>query len=122
MSDANSFNCKIYVNDEEIYSGALREVPEEFRSTVIDDLCEWAGTLGKRGLNELLYSHLAWYERMGLYCGSCGEWVDEGGEDSSTECSVCGVKPQNRYLYQRDEKLDRIITCVGMITEIKVIE
>ena len=121
MSDESSISCKIYVNEEEVYSGDLSEIPLEFRQRVIEDLSEWAGTLGRRGLNELIYSHLAWYEEMGIYCGVCAKWVDESGEESEISCEDCGEKPEQRYLYPRDEKLDRIITCVGVISEIRIV-
>jgi hypothetical protein len=120
MAGEKSFHCKIYVNEDEVYSGDLSEVPLRFRGRIIDDLMEWSSTLGKRGLNELLYSHIAWYEEMGKYCSACGRWVDEAGEESETVCGACGEKPEHRYVYERNEKLDRIITCVGLITEIRV--
>ena len=120
MAGKKSFNCEIYVNEEQIYSGDLSEVPLKFRERIIEDLTEWAQTLGKRGLNELMYSHLAWYEEMGNYCGACARWVDETEGAPETVCSACGEKTQHRYLYKRDEKLDRIITCTGLITEIRV--
>ena len=58
---------KIYVGEEEIYSGDLTEVPEKFRDVMIEDITYWADSLGRRGLNELLYSHLQWYEKRGMH-------------------------------------------------------
>ncbi len=49
---------KIYVGENEIYSGDLTEIPDKFRDVIIEDISYWAESLGKRGLNELLYSHL----------------------------------------------------------------
>jgi|GEM_PF-610538 len=120
MAVEKPFNCKIYVNENEIYSGDLSEVPLKFRERIIEDLIQWAPTLGKRGLNELLYSHLAWYEEMDNYCGACERWADEAGNEEELNCGTCGEKFEYRYLYQRDEKLDKIITCTGLITEIRV--
>lgn len=119
MALNESFICKIYVNEDEVYSGDLSEVPERFRQKIIGDLREWASTLGKRGLNELVYSHLAWYEERGPFCGKCGKWVEEEGEFEG-RCGTCGEKLGIRYTYQRNEKLDKIITCVGLISEIRV--
>jgi len=119
MAMNESVILKIYVNEDEVYSGDLSEVPEQFRHKIIDDLREWASTLGKRGLNELVYSHLAWYEERGLFCGKCGRWVEEEGEPGG-RCGTCGDKLGIRYIYQRNEKLDKIITCVGHISEVRV--
>ncbi|MEQ9619421.1 MAG: hypothetical protein RIG61_09640 [Deltaproteobacteria bacterium] len=113
------FTCKIYVNEDEIYSGDLNEVPPKFRNTIKRDLSEWANSLGKRGLNELIYSHLAWYEDKETYCENCEKSVNlEGG----AECGDCGEKLSQRYLYERNSKLDMIITCIGMITRVQVSE
>lgn len=118
MTGEKSFSCKIYVNQDQIYSGDLSEVPPKFRERITQDLTEWASTLGKRGLNELLYSHLAWYEEMGDYCGACAIWINISEEEEV--CRSCGEKPEHRYLYPRNENLDKIITCTGLITEIKI--
>lgn len=128
MASNESFICKIYVSEDEIYSGDLSEVPEQFRQKIISDLGEWASTLGKRGLNELVYSHLAWYEERGLFCGKCVKWVEEEAEEAEEaveaefegRCGTCGEKLGIRYIYQRNEKLDKIITCVGLISEVRV--
>lgn len=115
MEEPSGFHCTIYVNENEIYSGGLGEVPEEFRTRMSRDLLEWAGTLGKRGLNELIYSHLAWYEEKALFCGKCGKRCDDAGE-----CAECGGETVERYVHGRDKSLDLIITCVGMITKVEV--
>jgi len=115
MEEPSGFHCTIYVNENEIYSGELGEVPEEFRTRMARDLLEWAGTLGKRGLNELIYSHLAWYEGKAFYCGECGKRYDAAGA-----CGGCGGETVERYIHDRDKGLDMIITCVGMITKVEV--
>ena len=115
----HSFICKIYVNEDEIYVGELQEVPEKFRKGMKRDLTDWAGSLNKRGLNELVYSHLAWYEEKDVYCIECGnrEVVDEGDV-----CPDCGGGLSESYIYERNKCLDIIITCVGMITAVHVSE
>ncbi len=119
MEEFSRFYCKIFVNENEIYSGDLGEVPERLRKGMIRDLSEWAGSLGKRGLNELIYSHLAWYEEKGTYCETCGAWAkdDDGGE-----CGECGQKFGERYIHERNKRLDMIITCVGMISSVRISE
>ena len=120
MPDDNPFNCKIFVGADEIYSGDLSEVPPERRERIVNDLRDWAGTLGKRGLNELLYSHLAWYEQMEEYCALCSKTLEEQGQEPGQPCGECGGQVEQRYVYPRNEKLDKIITCTGLITEIRV--
>ncbi len=61
MEELSRFYCTIYVNEDEIYSGSLGEVPDKYRAPMARDLSDWADSLGKRGLNELIYSNLAWY-------------------------------------------------------------
>lgn len=119
LDDKPSFNCKIYVNENEIYSGELQEVPEKFRKGMKRDLADWAGSLNKRGLNELVYSHLAWYERKDVRCAECGN--GELGEQEDV-CPDCGGTVSERYVYERNKSLDMIITCVGMITAVQVSE
>lgn len=117
MEELPGFHCTIYVNENEIYSGGLGEVPEEVRTRLARDLREWADSLGKRGLNELIYSHLAWYEDKAAYCGECGKRSDDA---ISGACGECGGKLVERYIHERDKGLDMIITCVGMITKVQV--
>ena len=122
MTKENKLNFRIFVNQDEIYNGNLAEVPEEYRNRIANDLKEWGSTLGKRGLNELLYSHLAWYEKMGYYCLDCGVWLEDGGDDTEISCEECGGRVEHRYIYPRDEKLDKIITCAGLISEVRIEE
>jgi hypothetical protein len=108
---------KIYVGEKEIYSGDLTEVPDKFRDVVIEDISYWADSLGKRGLNELLYSHLRWYEETGMFCEKCHAWYHE-----EIQCPCCGGILTELYLYDRDKGLDMLLTCIGMITRIEVLD
>ncbi len=110
------FYCRIYVDKEEIYAGDLNEVPEKFRAGIREAFADWADSLGKRGLNELVYSLFAWYENKGMYCHKCKEWVEE-----YENCSTCGGKLEEKFIYERNKKLDLLLTCVGMISRIEVI-
>ena len=116
--EQKNFFCKIYVDDDEIYSGDLSEIPEKFRVRIVGDISEWAECLGKSGVNELLYSHLVWYNKKGNYCSTC-EVINEDIEIE--ECDSCSAQLEKRYIYERDEQIDKILTCIGMITRIEVI-
>jgi hypothetical protein len=108
------FFCRIYVDEEEIYSGDLTEVPERFRKGIEEVLGDWADSLGRRGLNELVYSLFNWYNEKGMYCEKCDSW------DDVEKCSVCGSRLKERFVYARNKKLDLLLTCVGMISRIEV--
>lgn len=107
----------IFVNDDEIYSGDFGEVPEKKRLSITSDLAEWSDSLGKRGLNELIYSHLAWYEEKDLFCSECGRRSENG---AGGRCERCGGEMVTRYVHERSAGLDMIMTCVGMITRVKI--
>ena len=109
------FFCRIYVDEEEIYAGDLTEVPERFRKEITEAFTDWADSLGKRGLNELVYSLFTWYETKGVYCERCGTWDEE-----KEACPLCGARVNERFLYERNKKLDFLLTCVGMISRIEV--
>lgn len=108
---------KIFVNEDEIYSGDFSEVPEGKRTALRQDLADWAGSLGKRGLNELIYSHLAWYEEKELRCKGCGKENENADAD---RCASCGGEMAETYVHERNPKLDMIMTCAGMITEVRI--
>lgn len=108
---------KIYVGEEEIYSGDLTEVPEKFRDVMIEDITYWADSLGRRGLNELLYSHLQWYEKRGMHCDRCEAWFNE-----KIHCPHCRGMLNELYLHDRNKGLDILLTCIGMITRVEVLE
>jgi hypothetical protein len=114
LDDTPSFTCKIYVNEDEIYAGYLGEVPEKFRKGMKRDLTDWAGSLGRRGLNDL-----AWYEEKDLHCAECGKSEVAEHDD---KCPDCGGKIAESYIYERNKSLDIIITCVGMITAVRISE
>jgi hypothetical protein len=105
---------RIYVDKDEIYSGNLSEVPDRFRTGIREAFSEWADSLGKRGLNELVYSLFVWYNEKEMYCQHCEKWGEE------LNCSSCGSGLKERYVYERNKKLDLLLTCVGMISSIEV--
>lgn len=117
MEKSTNFSCKIYVDSDEIYSGDLSEIPEEFRDRIVGDISEWADCLGKSGVNELLYSHLVWYNKKGSYCQQC----DQISEDTEmVACGTCATEVTEKFVYDRNDKIDRILTCIGMISKIEV--
>ena len=104
------------MDKEEIYSGDLNEVPEKFREGIKEALGDWADSLGRRGLNELVYSLFSWYNEKGTYCERCGSWADGG------KCSKCGERLKEQFLYVRNTQLDSVLTCIGMISRIEISE
>ncbi|MGQ0794257.1 MAG: hypothetical protein ACT4NX_09285 [Deltaproteobacteria bacterium] len=114
-----AFFFRIFADGDEIYSGDFAEVPDKFRAGIIEAVCDWADSLDRKGLNQLVYSLFAWYEKRAGYCDGCGRWA--GGEGGGGNCPDCGATMQMRYVYERHKKLDMIITCaVGMISRIEV--
>ena len=109
------FFCRIYVEQEEIYAGDFAEVPERFRKGVIEAFSDWAGSLSKRGLNELVYSLFTWYEKKSNYCAVCRNWDEE-----KESCPVCGGELDELFVHERNKNLDMLLTCVGMISRIEV--
>lgn len=116
IGSSMGFFCRIYVDKEEVYSGDLTEVPERFRKGIEEAFLDWADSLGKSGLNELVYSLFTWYEKKGMYCEGCNIWSHEG----ENGCPVCGGGLKERFVYERNKKLDLLLTCVGMISRIEV--
>src|SRR3989304_2732219 len=98
------FFFRIYVDKEEIYSGDLTEVPERFRKGTKEALSDWSDSLGKRGLNELVYSLFTWYNEKGEYCEKCCKWAEE-----SNYPYYRGVL-NNQFVYKRNKKLDLLLT------------
>jgi hypothetical protein len=112
------FFCRVYVDEKVIYSGDLTEVPEKFRGDIRETLSDWAPSLGRRGLNELVYSLFTWYDKKGMCCKNCDVWEEEDKE----RCSTCGGELEERFIYKRDERLSLLLTCVGMISRIEISE
>ncbi len=109
------FFCRVYVDQEEIYAGDLTEVPEIYRKDMVDAFSDWAESLGKRGLNEMVYSLFTWYEKKSSYCAVCDTWDEE-----KETCPECGGKLEELFVYERHKSLDLLLTCVGMISRIEV--
>ena len=117
MDKYPDFYCKLYVESEVIYEGNFSEVPNSYRVKIVTDLVEWSEILGKSGLNELVYSHLAWYEHTQNYCQQCDKSYE--GEELS-QCPHCESELSEKYIYERNSKLDMLFTCIGMLSGIEV--
>lgn len=111
-----SFFCRIYVDEKQVYSGDFAEVPEKFRGNIRENLSDWAGSLGRRELNELIYSLFIWYDKKVMYCKGCGAWK----ENEKGDCTACGSGLEERFVYERNAKLDMLLTCVGMISRVEI--
>ncbi|MDE0290973.1 MAG: hypothetical protein OXK19_00465 [Candidatus Dadabacteria bacterium] len=44
---------RIYVGEEEIYSGHLADIPDYYRSNLVEAISEWGECLSKSGFREL---------------------------------------------------------------------
>ncbi|MEM4658718.1 MAG: hypothetical protein QXX77_09900 [Candidatus Methanosuratincola sp.] len=108
---------KIYVDDELIYSGSLEEVPPEYRKALWGDLEMWADSLGKSGINELIYSHLAWYLNVSSQCRACSYVGEEEGL-----CPQCGNVLERKYVHERSKRLDLIMDCIGAISRVEFVD
>ena len=107
---------EIFVDDTAIYSGNFSEVPEHFRSNIIETLTEWGTVIGKRGLNEMIYSLFTWYDEVGKMCNNCSRTYTEG-----EFCLNCNSELIHTFRYERNENLSKLLTCVGMITHLKIL-
>ena len=108
---------KIYVDKEIIYTGDLHELPELHRDSLVSAFTDWASVLSKGALNELIYSMLYWYHKTQMYCTSCNRFFDDG-----EKCSDCGSGLREKYLYDRNKEIDKILDCVGMITSVEILK
>lgn len=109
-------NYRIFVNESEVYNGSFREVPDKFRHDIVEALDEWGDVLGKSNLNEMIYSLLVWYEERVYSCTDCNEEHEQERES----CEQCGAEVIPQYKYERDERLTRLMLCIGMITHVKI--
>lgn len=106
---------KIYVDNDAIYTGNLSEVPVFYRGNLESALKDWGDILSKRSLNELIYSTFYWYFKKVKYCNNCETTAKE-----SEICSKCGSDTFERYLHERNENIERIFDCIGMITSVDI--
>ncbi|NIU88887.1 MAG: hypothetical protein GWN56_16995 [Nitrosopumilaceae archaeon] len=108
---------QILVDDEIIYEGTFSEVPDHYRENLVSCLEEWSDVLGKKSINELIYSSFYWYKQQKMYCCNCCVFIEQG-----SECTDCGQQLENKFIHDRNTDVDRIFDCIGMITSIEVIE
>ncbi len=106
---------RIYVGEEEIYSGGLDEIPDYYRRNLVEAISEWGECLSKSGFRELLYSSLHWYNMKTYYCGNCEKESDEGGA-----CGDCGAEMSETFVHKRDSGIDRIMMCIGLIDRVEM--
>ncbi|NIP31442.1 MAG: hypothetical protein GTO02_17970 [Candidatus Dadabacteria bacterium] len=106
---------KIYADNEEIYIGDFGEVPEYYRGNLIEALVDWGDCLSKGGLNELLYSSFHWYRNKNNYCENCEEFITE-----ENYCDVCKTKSTEKFIFNRDDRIEKILTCIGMINRVEI--
>lgn len=107
---------KIYVDKDVIYTGDLSEVPLKYRNDLESALKDWGDVLSKRSLNELIYSTFYWYFKKIKCCRNCNIT-----SENIEACSECGSDMLERYLYDRNEEIERIFDCIGMITSVDIV-
>lgn len=105
----------IYVGEERIYSGPLKEIPDHYRENLVEAISEWGDCLSKSGFRELLYSSLHWYTLKTYYCGDCGKETDSGGS-----CGECGGDVSEAFAHERNPEIDRIMMCIGLIDRVEM--
>ncbi|MGI9533634.1 MAG: hypothetical protein ACR2NW_01685 [Thermodesulfobacteriota bacterium] len=108
-------NFRIYVEEEQIYSGNFEEVPDEYREKIVEALNDWGEVLGKNGLNEMIFSLFTWYSQKQYQCPNCNEHFNE-----QSDCLNCKEELISINKYKQNEKISGLLNCVGMITHLEV--
>ncbi len=111
---SNTFT--IYVENTVIYEGSFSEMPDEQREKLTSALLEWGDILGKKSINELLYSSFYWYLQKQYYCSGCDEF-----SESEDKCPCCDTDVEQKYVHNRNENIDKILDCIGMISRIEIV-
>lgn len=112
-----SRNYGVYASGERVYSGDFSEVPEPYRKELTEAIDRWGDVMVGWGLNELVYSFLCWHNETVFKCGGCG--FSSGG---SGKCSACGTVLERKPKHEKNEKISRLLMCVGSINRIVVEE
>lgn len=110
-------NFGVYASGRRVYSGDFSEVPEPYRGELVEAIEEWSEVMVGWGLNELVYSFLCWHEEKVFRCGGCGFSSGVSGR-----CADCGAVLEGRPKYERNEKISRLLMCVGSIERIVIEE
>lgn len=106
---------RIYVGEEEIYSGHLEDIPDYYRSNLVEAISEWGECLSKSGFRELVYSSLHWYNLKTYYCGNCEKESEDGGT-----CRNCGGEISETFVHERNSAIDKIMMCIGLIDRVEM--
>lgn len=106
---------RIYVGEQEIYSGHLAEIPDYYRSNLVEAISEWGECLSKGGFRELVYSSLHWYNLKTYYCGDCERDFNEGGI-----CGDCESEISENFIHERNPAIDKIMMCIGLIDRVEM--
>lgn len=106
---------RIYVGEEQIYSGPLEEMPDYQRANLVEAISQWGECLSKSGFRELVYSSLHWYNTKTYYCEDCRKEREEGGR-----CRDCGGPTSESFAHERNPEIDRIMMCVSVIDRVEM--
>jgi len=106
---------RIYIGQEEIYSGHLEEIPDYYRRNLVEAISEWGECFSKSGFRELLYSSLHWYNLKTYYCDDCEKEFDEGGM-----CGDCGGEISETFTHKRNPAIDKIMMCISLVDRVEM--
>ncbi len=106
----------VYASGKRVYSGDFSEVPRPHRERLVEAIEQWGDVISGGGLNELLYSFLCWHDETVFCCAECGSSGGSGGR-----CD-CGGMFEQKPKYEKNEKISRILMCVGSINRVVVEE
>ena len=102
---------------ETAYRGDFSEMPEPYRTRLIEAVDEWGDVMVGWGVNELIYSLTRWHDEEVFVCENCGKEADGEAENKGV-CAVCGETVKSRPKYGKSGKISRLIMCVGSINRI----
>lgn len=102
---------------ETAYRGDFSEMPEPYRTRLIEAVDQWGDVMVGWGVNELIYSLTRWHDEEAFVCGRC-----EKTTDGERRCPACGETVEPRPKYGKSEKISRLIMCVGSINRISAEE
>ncbi len=110
-------NFGVYAAGERVYLGDFSEVPQPYRKELVEAIDRWGDVMVGWGLNELIYSFLCWHDETVFECANCGF-----SSEVSRRCADCGGVLESGPKYEKNEKISRLLMCVGSINRIVVEE
>ncbi|WP_462136933.1 hypothetical protein [Candidatus Mycalebacterium sp.] len=108
-------NFGVYASTgERVYLGDFSEVPEPYRRELIEAIDQWGDVMVGWGVNELIYSLMHWHDETAFRCAPC-----DFSSASSNRCTECGQILEGKSAYKKNEKIARLLMCVGSLNRIR---